>query len=102
MEWLDSANEFLAKDSWWVFLLLLVIVLALVSFTLRLDIDYHAKRDKPEVKVWRIAMFNAYTAPLPVFVWLLGLMIAVRYYFPPDSGYPFIEKYNSIVNEVLF
>src|SRR5690554_4715634 len=102
MEWLDSANEFLAKDSWWVFPLLLVIVLAVVSFTLRLTLNFLSKRDKPEVKVWRSAMFNASNAPLRAFVWLLGIMIAVRYYFPPDSGYPFIEKYNPIVNGVLF
>lgn len=102
MEWLDSANEFLANNSWWAFPLLLVIVLTVVSFTLRLTLNFLSKRDKPEVKVWRSAMFNASNAPLRAFVWLLGIMIAIRHYFPPNSGYPFIEKYSPIVNEVLF
>lgn len=102
MEWFDSASQFLARDAWWVFPLTLVTVLTVVTVTLRLTLNFLWKRDKPEVKVWRSAMFHASNAPLRAVVWLLGVMVALRYYFPPESGHPTIEKYNPIINEVLF
>lgn len=102
MELFVSINEFLATNLWWFFPLFLVTVLMVVTLALRLTLNFFSKRNKPEENVWRSALFNALNAPLRASAWLIGILIAVRYYFPPDSGYELIDQYNPVVVEVLF
>lgn len=102
MQLFESVKGFLASDIWWVFPLFLVVGLMLVNLVLRLTLSLLWKRDKPEVKVWRSAIFHASDAPLRASVWLFGLIIATRHYFPPDSGYPVINKISPPAQEILF
>lgn len=102
MEWLESFKGFLASEIAWFFPLLLVVSLMVVNLILRLTLTFLWKRDKPEVKVWRSAIFNASNAPLRASVWLFGIIVAMRYYFPPNNGYPVIDKINPLVQEILF
>lgn len=102
MQWFESAKEFLASEVWWFFPLFLVAGLIVVNLILRVTLTFLWKRDKPEVKVWRSAIFNACNAPLRASVWLLGIIIAMRYYFPPGHGYPAIDKINPLAQEILF
>ena len=102
MELLESAKEFLTSGIWWVFPLFLVMSLVVVNLVLRFTLTFLWKRDKPEVKVWRSAIFHALTAPLRALVWLLGTIVAMRYYFPHDGSHPAIEKFAPVTQEILF
>lgn len=102
MEWLEPIKEFLASDIWWVFPLFLVVGLMVVNFVLRVTLNFLWKRDKPEVKVWRSAIFHASSAPLRASVWLFGIIVATRHYFPPGNGYPVIDKVSPPAQKVLF
>ena len=102
MEWFESAKAFLASDIWWAFPLFLVVGLVVVNLAVRFTLAFLWKRDKPEVKVWRSAIFHAIDAPLRASVWLFGAIIAMRYYFPVDNGHPAIDRISPVVQEVLF
>lgn len=102
MEWFEPIKDFLASDIWWVFPLFLLVGLMAFNLMLGVTLTFLWKRDKPEVKVWRSAIVNASNAPLRASVWLLGIIIATRHYFPPGSGYPIIDDINSPVQKVLF
>lgn len=102
MEWFELSKNFIISEIIWFFPLFLVASLMVVNLILRFTLTFLWNRDKPEVKVWRSAIFNASNAPLRASVWLFGAIIAMRYYFPPNNGYPAIDKFNPVIQEVLF
>ncbi|MGO2088155.1 MAG: mechanosensitive ion channel family protein [Oceanisphaera sp.] len=102
MEWIESAEEILEGGKWWFFPVFLIAGLLIINLVLRVVLSFLWKRDKPEVKVWRSAIFNAISSPLRTSIWLLGVIIAIRHYFPPGHGYPVLDKVNPVAQEVLF
>lgn len=102
MAWLEPTSELVANGPWWLFLVVLVVVLLTVNRIVRWTLAFLWNRDQPEKKVWRSAILRASDAPLRTAIWLFGIIIAHRHYFPPDSGYTAIVNVVPAVQEVLF
>lgn len=101
MEWLELARQFVASDPWWLFPVVLAVALLALSQVVRWTLRFLWKRDRPEKKVWRSAIFHASSAPLQAAVWLFGVVVALRHYFPPDGGYPVIQEISLPAQDVL-
>lgn len=102
MAWLEPFEAYVADGPWWLFLAVLVVALLVVNRLVRWTLVFLWNRDQPEKKIWRSAVFRASDAPLRAAVWLFGIIITLRHFFPPHSGFPVIDKVNPPAQKVLF
>ncbi|WP_392566844.1 mechanosensitive ion channel family protein [Utexia brackfieldae] len=102
MNWIESFKNIIEGHVFWLVPLLLVISLVVISKLLSCLLNFFEKKGDFATNGWRIAILNATKVPLIMTVWLVGIIIAVRHYFPSENEYSALYKIISPTQKIVF
>jgi MscS family membrane protein len=74
--WLKQIAESLAVEGWVIQIFVIVLLTAILNYSLKILISRLRKRTATTANVWDEAFFNALKRPLSVLIWVLGICFA--------------------------